>query len=108
MRADDFRRDVRTYTLRPLREAIADLSDVVPLTASDDFHFSTATLAADTALLTDSFGSRLEYNRTPQAHCPWRPRSLSSRPLHAGADAVELRAPGADDAPRRRLSGRHG
>jgi hypothetical protein len=64
MRADDFRRDARTYMLQPLREVISDLSDVVPLTANDDFRFSTTTLATDKALLTDSFGTRLEYNRT--------------------------------------------
>src|SRR5579872_107596 len=65
MRADDFRRDARSFGLEPLREVISDLSDVTPRTASDDFHFSTATLATDKALLTDSFGTRLEYNRTP-------------------------------------------
>jgi AraC-like DNA-binding protein len=64
MRADDLRRDARTYMLEPLREVISDLSDVVPLTAKDDFRFSTATLATDKALLTDSFGTGLEYNRT--------------------------------------------
>lgn len=64
MRADDFRRDARSFGLEPLREAISDLSDVIPRTDSNDFRFSTATLATDKAVLTDSFGTILEYNRT--------------------------------------------
>jgi AraC-like DNA-binding protein len=51
--------------LRQLRAATADICDVIPLTAEDDFHLTTATMMAGNALLVDSRVTDVEYDRTP-------------------------------------------
>jgi AraC-like DNA-binding protein len=51
--------------LSGLRAAIAGICDVIPLTAEDDFHFSSKTILTGHALLVDSETSALEYDRTP-------------------------------------------
>lgn len=51
--------------LAQLRAATSGICDVIPLTADDDFHVSTATMAFGNALLVESFATALEYDRTP-------------------------------------------
>ena len=51
--------------LRELRAATADICDVIPLTAEDDFHVTTVTMMTGNALLVDSSVTALEYDRTP-------------------------------------------
>jgi AraC-like DNA-binding protein len=51
--------------LSALRESIADICDVIPLTAEEDFHITTTTMMTGNALLVDSHGTALEYDRTP-------------------------------------------
>ncbi|TQF26452.1 AraC family transcriptional regulator [Bradyrhizobium sp. UNPF46] len=51
--------------LAQLRAATSGICDVIPLTADDDFHVSTATMAFGNALLIESFATALEYDRTP-------------------------------------------
>jgi AraC-like DNA-binding protein len=51
--------------LARLRVATAGICDVIPLTADDDFHVSTTTLAVGNTLLVESFATALEYDRTP-------------------------------------------
>jgi AraC-like DNA-binding protein len=61
--AQDFGRGVDA--LKQLRAATAGICDVIPLTAEDDFYFSSVTIMAGHALLVDSQTSALEYDRTP-------------------------------------------
>lgn len=51
--------------LRQLRAATVDICDVIPLTAEDDFHITTATAMTGNALMVDSSTTALEYDRTP-------------------------------------------
>ena len=51
--------------LANLRVATSALCDVIPLTAEDDFDFSSVTIMTSKALLVDSTTSALEYDRTP-------------------------------------------
>lgn len=51
--------------LQELRHATAGICDVIPMTAEDDFHVSSATIMAGNALLVDSATTPLEYDRTP-------------------------------------------
>lgn len=51
--------------LAQLRAMTTDVCDVIPLTAEDDFHISTATAMAGNALLVDSRVTDVEYDRTP-------------------------------------------
>ncbi|WP_244550263.1 AraC family ligand binding domain-containing protein [Bradyrhizobium sp. cf659] len=51
--------------LAQLRAATSGICDVIPLTADDDFHVSTATMALGNALLVESFATALKYDRTP-------------------------------------------
>lgn len=46
-------------------EPVARICDVIPLTAEDDFHVTTATIMTGNALLVDSRTTDLEYDRTP-------------------------------------------
>jgi AraC-like DNA-binding protein len=61
--AQDYRRGV--HALSQLRAATMGICDVIPLTAEDDFHFSSRTIMTGSALLVDSQTSALEYDRTP-------------------------------------------
>ena len=63
MSADEIGRGARA--LRQLRAATAGVCDVIPLTAEDDFHVSSATMMTGNALLVDSYATALEYDRTP-------------------------------------------
>ncbi len=63
MPAGDVERGVDA--LRRLQAATADICEVIPFTAEDDFHVTTATKMTGNALLVDSFATALEYNRTP-------------------------------------------
>ena len=63
MPADDAGRGASA--LRQLQAATADICDVIPFTAEDDFHVTTATRMTGNALLADSSVTALEYNRTP-------------------------------------------
>ncbi|WP_445218394.1 helix-turn-helix domain-containing protein [Bradyrhizobium sp. Pa8] len=51
--------------LRQLRAMTADICDVVPLTAEDDFHVTTVTMMTRNALLVDTRATDQEYDRTP-------------------------------------------
>ncbi|QOG16318.1 MULTISPECIES: helix-turn-helix domain-containing protein [Bradyrhizobium] len=51
--------------LKQLRAMTADICDVIPLTAEDDFHVTTATMMTRNALLIDTRASDQEYDRTP-------------------------------------------
>lgn len=61
--ADEVGRGAHALSL--LRTATADICDVIPLTAEDDFHVSSVTMMAGNALLVDSSATALEYDRTP-------------------------------------------
>ena len=61
--AQDFGRGADA--LKQLRAATAGICDVIPLTAEDDFYFSSVTIMTGNALLVDSRVSALEYDRTP-------------------------------------------
>ena len=54
-----------TQALAQLRAATAGICDVIPLTAEDDFHVTSATMIVGGALLVDSAATALEYDRTP-------------------------------------------
>lgn len=51
--------------LKQLRAMTADICDVVPLTAEDDFHVTTVTMMTRNALLVDTRATDQEYDRTP-------------------------------------------
>lgn len=51
--------------LRRLRAETADLCEVIPLSADDDFHITTVTLMTINAVILDSRVSDVEYARTP-------------------------------------------
>jgi AraC-like DNA-binding protein len=51
--------------LTQLREAARDICDIIPLTAEDYFHATTATVMVDNALLVDSLITPVQYDRTP-------------------------------------------
>ncbi|MDI3560753.1 helix-turn-helix domain-containing protein [Bradyrhizobium sp. Arg816] len=53
------------HALRQLRAMTADICDVVPLTAEDDFHVTTLTTMTRNALLVDTRATDQEYDRTP-------------------------------------------
>jgi AraC-like DNA-binding protein/mannose-6-phosphate isomerase-like protein (cupin superfamily) len=61
--ADDPERGA--HALAQMRAMTADICDVIPLTAEDDFHVTTATAMTGNALLVDSRATDLEYDRTP-------------------------------------------
>jgi AraC-like DNA-binding protein len=61
--ADDLGRGASA--LRQLRASTADICDVIPLTAEDDFRITTTTMMTGNALLVESRGTALEYDRTP-------------------------------------------
>ncbi len=63
MSADDVGRGADA--LKQLRTATAGVCDVIPLTAEEDFHVSSATIMTGNALLVDSLATALEYDRTP-------------------------------------------
>jgi AraC-like DNA-binding protein len=51
--------------VRGLRVELADICDLIPLTAEEDFHFTSRTKMTGNALLVESLVSDLEYDRTP-------------------------------------------
>jgi AraC-like DNA-binding protein len=51
--------------VKALRVELADICDLIPLTAEEDFHFTSRTSMTGNALLVESLVSDLEYNRTP-------------------------------------------
>ena len=51
--------------LAQLRTMTAAICDVIPLTAEEDFHITTATTMTGNALLIDTHATDLEYDRTP-------------------------------------------
>jgi AraC-like DNA-binding protein/mannose-6-phosphate isomerase-like protein (cupin superfamily) len=53
------------HALKQLRAATADICDVIPLTAEDDFHITTMTMMTGNAIMVDSTSTSLEYDRTP-------------------------------------------
>jgi AraC-like DNA-binding protein/mannose-6-phosphate isomerase-like protein (cupin superfamily) len=53
------------HALSQLRAMTADICDVVPLTAEDDFHVTTVTTMTRNALLVDTRATDQEYDRTP-------------------------------------------
>lgn len=61
--ADDVGRGASA--LSRLRASTADICDVIPLTAEDDFRITTATMMTGDALLVESRATALEYDRTP-------------------------------------------
>ena len=63
MLADDGERGAGT--LARLRAETADICDVIPRTAEDDFHITTVITMTGNALLVDSRTTDLEYDRTP-------------------------------------------
>src|SRR5262249_8743476 len=63
MPADDGERGAAA--LAQMRAMTAEICDVIPLTAEDDFHITTATMMIGNALLVDSRVTDLEYDRTP-------------------------------------------
>ncbi|WP_245315756.1 AraC family transcriptional regulator [Bradyrhizobium neotropicale] len=63
MPADDGERGAAA--LAQMRAMTADICDVIPLTAEDDFRITTATMMIGNALLVDSRVTDLEYDRTP-------------------------------------------
>src|ERR1700740_2708187 len=50
--------------VRGLRVELADICDLIPLTAEEDFHFTSRTKMTGNALLVESLVSDLEYDRT--------------------------------------------
>ncbi|MCP3447847.1 helix-turn-helix domain-containing protein [Bradyrhizobium sp. CCGUVB14] len=53
------------FALAQLRAMTADICDVIPLTADDDFHVTSLTMMTRNALLVDTRSTDLEYDRTP-------------------------------------------
>ena len=63
MPADDEGRGASA--LSQLRAATMDICNVIPLTAEGDFQITNTTMMTGNALLVDSRGTALEYDRTP-------------------------------------------
>ncbi|GMO95058.1 helix-turn-helix domain-containing protein [Bradyrhizobium sp. TM239] len=61
--ADDGERG--SSALAQLRAMTADICDVIPLTADDDFHVTSLTKMTGNALLVETRATDLEYDRTP-------------------------------------------
>ncbi|MCP3403450.1 helix-turn-helix domain-containing protein [Bradyrhizobium sp. CCGB20] len=53
------------HALNQLRAMTADICDVIPLTAEDDFHVTSVTTMTGNALLVDTRATDQEYDRTP-------------------------------------------